>query len=114
MTDQGLTRLLRQWQSRLRLRDWDITVKFAAREDISADGMTCMSPGLRTASIQICQPEQAKRPLGGQEWNTEQVLVHELLHLCFPHVQPPEGSVENAEFESGIDRVAWALVRTRG
>ena len=78
--------LLKEWESRLGLEDWNITLTARCHpEDMALEDCTgCVSyeETTKTAVIQIINPdllgERVCRP-----FDFEEVLVHEMLHLKF-------------------------------
>lgn len=74
MAPQKLKRLLRLWQKRLRLLDWDITVTLVSQDEIPGqEGHNDWFDEEMRSSILIVN--------GADEAKIEAVLVHELLHL---------------------------------
>lgn len=75
--------LLQEWKQRLGLQNWQITLTDNVDpEDMTVkDAMGCTSyqEVMRTASIQIINPEKIEETL--RPFDYEETLVHELLHL---------------------------------
>lgn len=105
MTDPQLQKLLKLWQKRLRLQDWQLQAKLVPvvliEHDASCSGSTTCKPSFMLAEIEI------KDSLDDEE--LEITLVHELLHVRFGGMQPPEG-LHDFLFETGIEMTARALV----
>lgn len=108
--------LCRVWQERLRLQDWNITIRYerlhASPFDFgSAVGYCTTDHRSMEASIALLDP--IDRGFVGDAWRSaldeEQVLVHELLHLLVPCPEPDEKNPEDGE--RAINMVADALVR---
>jgi hypothetical protein len=109
MTQTKLEKLLQKWAIRLRLVDWEISIKFVpviegltAPEHASAVfGGTMCKPTFMQADIQI--------RAGLSDSETELTLVHELLHVRFGGMAPPEGLYDHL-FEVGIEMTARCLM----
>jgi hypothetical protein len=109
MTNKQLEKLCRTWQKRLRLQDWDISIKFSRRADMGDYnwGHTESQRTSKSAHIFVCHPWDAHPQwMGG--YGTEHTVVHELIHLHFP-VEPAD-KTEAYLLEQGIDLLAHALV----
>lgn len=117
MTQDELTALGRVWQERLRLQDWDITVRFARVTEFehkSTMGDCDTFPDKRSALIRIQDPQdwhEAPSHLASCPWDLELTLVHELLHVHFRKSQPRVGGRRWSDHEAAIHRVSEALVR---
>jgi len=110
MNQNQLNKLCAKWQKRLRLQDWNIEqLDFQPFDNYDTYGCTKLSNNFHDASIHINErwvnsPEQI-----------EETLIHELLHLRFPHhmetfsKQHEEGSLMEQEMELGIEMTARAL-----
>jgi hypothetical protein len=108
-----LEELLADWQTRLRLLDWDISCEWATHYNVEAFGRTKTSLANRTALIDLVPPDQIDDE--GILNDLEVTLVHELLHVkaadvlenktCSSH---PD--LEGPLWECFIDQVAQALV----
>ena len=77
--------LLNEWQNRLYLNDWFITLIYPCKPnemDIQdADGCVNYAETLKAAIIQIIDEKESKHTL--KPFDFEETLVHELLHLKF-------------------------------
>lgn len=108
MTDKKLNKLLGIWAARLRLVDWDIAIKQVPHVEGTVGepygGTNCKS-NFMEANIQI--------RLGLSDAETELTLVHELLHIVFGGLVPPEGLFEHM-FEVGIEKTARTLIEAYG
>lgn len=116
MSNKQLTALGREWQSRLRLQDWDIIYSFDPYDEVEGDAKTSFNKQLKTARVrivtEITRPYRAHN--ADQPYDIEQILIHELLHLSFYMVDQGEcNTLYYSLIESGIDAVAWALVRAK-
>lgn len=104
MTKRQLSKLLATWQERLRLRDVAITAEFV--RDLQSEGQDChglcwSDRAAPSATIQIRSTPIKEVPDRPVEW----VLIHELLHVLMPDIQPAEYE------EPAINKIAWALYR---
>ena len=106
------TEILRKWQQRLRLQDWQI--KLTINHDMGARvwGRCDVWKNKQNADIEIApegflQADPEAPPL-------EELIVHELLHVVFvTHELGIEIDNDNPihkHYERGIDKVAKALV----
>ena len=109
MTQTKLEKLLQTWCSRLRLVDWEIKIKFVPvvegliipEHSGTVFGGTMCKPTFMQADIQIRS--------GLSDSETELTLVHELLHVRFGGMAPPEGLYDHL-FETGIEMTARCLM----
>lgn len=86
---RSLRRATKQWQSKLRLKDWDITVKWGSHDTIPESWGECLIDGnTRTATIWIMPPNLVPPE---SEDHVEDTLVHEMLHILL-HPMNPECS----------------------
>lgn len=77
----ALRKLLREWQKRLRLLDWEIVTRFATKDDkIDAFGQSSLLPGHKIARVLITPTCDILPDWNGCE-DLEVTLVHELLHF---------------------------------
>jgi len=122
-TNQQLQRLAREWQARLRLRDWDISVFFADKEETKkaigpAFGATRPAPGHKIAMVAIKRPEDIEPDVMGCP-DIEVTLVHELLHLhgdAFDHFFIDKETKRPTEYfalEAMIELSAIAMVELK-
>jgi hypothetical protein len=73
--------LLADWQQRLRMLDWDITLKLIKfNPDDPYVARAVYDPQTELAIIEICDPRQMDNVFTGTP-DTEVALVHELLHV---------------------------------
>jgi hypothetical protein len=87
----SLARLLKKWQRRLRLLDWDLTVAYGPPEalgctpDNTVYGQCAMQCQHRSAEIRILDPACFPESAPVHYTNVELTLVHELCHIvCEP------------------------------
>ena len=116
-TPAKLRGLARDWQKRLRLRDWDLTIAYDRSPEFLAlgcEGMCQMIPPLKTARITILHPADYHPDLRG-DIDLEQVVCHELihLHLIFAPADDSEDgymSPGTIAMEQATELIAQALV----
>lgn len=115
MTQKRLEELLRYWQRRLRLRDWDVKVVLVRSYDIGRGRVAeCeYEEVLKEAVIRVVDP--ADRPPSLWKQDLEADLVHELLHLHFaPFMADGDSNPRTwADQETAIEQIAQALVAAR-
>ena len=86
MNQKKLEKLLKIWQKRLRIQDWDIKIKFARQTElgevtgITADGSCNVASYSKEAWILILDPVDRV----DSSDSIEHILVHELLHVAMP------------------------------
>lgn len=104
MTQNQVNKLTVRWQRRLRLQDWNILVEFVEQDyfkNPTQTGETTIKQSFKDADVKVLQ--------GLDSEETELILVHELLHILFGGMCPPEGVLELL-FETGIEGAARALL----
>lgn len=105
--------LCRTWQERLRLQDWDVTVLVEHLDGAFGKCDTHMPQ--RKAIIRLDDSDRDTPYITpGQEWDWEQTLVHELLHIHMVAVVGAKfdwDSPVGIAAEQCIEAVATALVR---
>ncbi len=111
--------LLKEWQERLGLQDWAITLRINCKqEDMElgeVNGETSWSTSIKSASIKIISKETyGERML---PYDFEKTLVHELLHLKFALIDQKITSYESDVLyevrHQLIDDLARALVMAK-
>lgn len=77
-----LADLCHLWQTRLRLRDWNIEVRFVGHDELEGDGLgRCLiNKDHKKAIIKVLREEDRS---GCDKGHVERTLIHELLHLHF-------------------------------
>ena len=112
--------LLNEWEERLGLQDWLITLKYNCKfsdlELENACGETNWEDTIKTATIKIVSPKE----YGNDRivaFDFEQILVHELLHIKFGLLsftqQDYNGKVVAELRHQLIDDLARALVMAK-
>lgn len=107
MTLSQFNKLCHLWQSRLRLLDWDISFSLHNGYDLQGVWGECRAMDTkRKAWIKIADPSTVTEA----DYNIEQVIIHELLHIEWWHFMPTErDSLARDEFERALDRTAWNI-----
>lgn len=108
--------LLTEWMNRLGLQEWSIALETGcAPGDMAIPGtMGCTSweESTKTAAIQIVDPERLDRGRLVRDFDFEEVLVHELLHLktCLLSSTNEEENLNDRVLHQIIDDLARAMV----
>jgi hypothetical protein len=105
-----LEKLMQVWQKRLRLQDWDIKLQVTHMVDMPVpDALGCIGSSAehKSAVLTLLNPDEY--PDGPFPVDTEEVLVHELLHL---HTIPfrRNGRAASVAEDAAIECIAPALV----
>lgn len=117
MKESDLRKLAAVWQDQLRLRDWDLDVRYADIMTMSEDGelawgRSWIFPTFREATILILQPGDYIHGEGQDE--IEDTLVHEMLHV---YSTPMRGDNTDPQLstleEQMLNALATLLVRLR-
>ena len=110
MTDEDLRSLCTYWQKVLRLQDWDVVIKFRRIFDMQPGTMGTVDWTLETkkAIVNILEPTDFSN--NDFEFDVEEVVVHELLHLHFCD-KAEENNGCPISVEQGIDALAGAFVK---
>lgn len=116
MTSKAIHTLLAEWQRRLRVQDWRLELKIVRLVDFGDTttlGLCEAWNAKKSAIIKILDP-QDHQETGKLDESLEVVIVHELLHLVFPHngLRIPVNlkDARYCAYEQGIDITARALV----
>jgi len=113
-TEEYLAELLEEWQERLGLQSWDMAVKYAS--DVETQGMTGRSwvqAGCEAADIYLLRPSDRGESFR-QMHDPELDLVHELVHIRFWSIDPPEAEgLLHKLREVAIEKTARALVKLK-
>lgn len=113
LTPDALSFAVEWWQRQLRLQDWDIrasVVRYYLDPD-GALGRTKVHASTREAIVTLTDPADHHPDSSDVDRDLEVTLVHELLHVAFPH-DSPDGSCSQ-DMERAIDSTARALVNLR-
>lgn len=111
-----LNDLVKIWQQRLRLQDWDITVTIKRRYEIdemansSVLGLVRIADNFLKATIVLMDPQD----FSPDDDTFEQVLVHEMVHILLPWmdlgIKNDDTTAEFRAYERRVDRLADILV----
>ena len=83
---ENINDLLLRLQKRLELTDWNIEVEFIPREemlDFKVEANIYHNWERKEAKIRIVKEEVRAKTVLGKAVSTEELLLHELLHLLF-------------------------------
>lgn len=109
-TQSQLEQTLQKCQKRLRLSDWDISIKFVSAchmENANAVAECRFSEQDMEATIRVLNPTQNNYP-GKTGQHIESSIYHELLHILItPNLSK---DCPNVHEEQLIERIAKALV----
>lgn len=112
--------ILEEWQERLGLQDWIITLRYNCKfEDLETEG-TCgetkWTNSIKAATIKIISEEEYgdDRSL---DFDFEKTLVHELLHIKLGIIDIMDGSYESKVVDELrhqlVDDLARALIMAK-
>lgn len=111
MTDEDLKELCILWQKRLRLQDWEVSVRFGhthEMDDRYSTGTVWYSPRRRQATIKVLFPDEVEP--SDFPFDPERTLIHELLHLYFAPFDTAKNSPEEDAEEIAVNALAAAFV----
>ncbi len=110
------TALLIEWMNRLGLQNWSIVLDaYCVPGEMSLAGTlgcTSWEESTRSAVIQIVDPDKLDREKLARDFDFEEVLVHELLHLKFSLLgsKNEEETLSDRILHVIIDDLARAMV----
>jgi hypothetical protein len=109
-SQNDLEAMCREWQERLKLRDWRVRIRYSEKFELDGHQGRCITQrSLKTALIRInpfCERGDPDDPWGP----LEEIIIHELLHLHFDWMWDfPDGSMQHQLAEQTIENVTWAL-----
>ena len=113
MNQDELNSLLKEWQEILRLQDWIIEVELVSREelpDIHIEATVNRDYAHKSAKVLIVQEENRTKNLFKVKKTTEELLVHELIHI---HVLFGEYDGED-EYEASVNCLTTAFIKLKG
>lgn len=119
MSNKKIEELLEEWQNRLGLQDWAICLRYDCKPDDlqleDCSGETQWSTSIKDACIKIVSKEYCEDRICNYDF--EQILVHELLHLKFGLLDIGNNSYESKVTEEVrhqlIDDLARAFIMTK-
>lgn len=105
----NLAKIANKWRKRLGLHNWSVAISYQRRcyMDEKAGRVNFVRSNM-CATIDIIDP--VDWPIGPHEEDTEQTVVHELLHLVWDAVTPDSDGETHIQFEQAINLTAAALV----
>lgn len=109
-------KLIKKWQKRLFLQDWEIQILHAEPHELYQNSRLAeveYSTAAKEATIRICHPNPTVSETINQD--VEFSIVHELLHLHFVAAQKfiEPDTAEHVMHEIAINQVSKALVNLR-
>ena len=109
VTEAQMQRWLKNWQTRLALEDWTISVYVVRTHDLKPDtiGNLRWNSVNKTASIRVMDPLDYDLPATDIPADMEYTVVHELVHLQLAMLPKTPGSKETEE--RAVNRIAEAL-----
>lgn len=111
MTGEELTALLEEWQERLRIRDWNITIAFAPYHEVDGFAATSGNVNHHEARIRMVDVEEIPANILGCR-DYEVTLVHELIHVVHMPIDELR-KVESHPYEFATEQIAQALVNAK-
>lgn len=117
MTGKKAGSLLAEWRTRLGLQDWKIDLKWKCKPgDMVLDdavGCTGFNESTKSALIQIIDPECYEPRSKAFEFDFEETLVHELMHLKVCVLVQDENDLQERMMHQLVDDIAKALVKAK-
>jgi len=106
-----LEKMLKKWQSRLGLSDWNITIKFDTARNMNDNlGSTYLQNQVQMADIRI-KALNDRQKSDSAENDPELDLVHELIHIRLWAIDPRDAEgVFHICREQAIEWIAKALI----
>lgn len=112
MKTSEANKLMKEWQKRLCLQDWQIVLYIdCAPDEMHVDdssGCVSWQESTKTACIQIIDPKYYGQRVA--PFDFEKTLVHELMHLKMCMMYRREGSLKERLAHQLIDDLSRALV----
>lgn len=97
-----IRRVLPFWKSTLKLEDWTISVRHGTAAEM-----------VDTVGLNFIHPEEMKSEILLRRGESEETLIHELLHIVFDGDKPQDGKYDVLH-ERAINRTAGALLAMKG
>lgn len=107
MRKPNLQKLLTKWQRRLRLQDFDISIRYASAEEMQGTvGMCELDWKNGCFDIKIVEPK-ANTHSDPNFHNIELTIVHELMHIILqPLLKEKEPDLYDQLVEQSIEKLA--------
>jgi hypothetical protein len=101
----------REWQRRLRVQDWQVSIYFVRGSDIQGKAGQCYSQFSKKQAV-IRLTELADADGWDYPYDIEKTIVHELLHLVMAGIDPEskKTGLELDMEEQAVDTLATALI----
>lgn len=107
MTTKQLREAITYWQTVLNLGDWNIRVRIGKKIELTdPDGNECLG-------MNFIYPEELQSEIILKRGESEETLVHEMLHIVFDGDVQQDG-LYDVLHERAINRTAKALLKVRG
>jgi hypothetical protein len=112
LTNKELKLLTKEWQKRLRLKDWKLDCKMSDDLDGQCGLSSRVSWEYKTARIRIATiRSMVMSGVEPAEMDQEAVLIHELVHLLhWPIDTGEKDSTEEKIIENMVEMIAQSLV----
>lgn len=115
MTEEKAQLLLKKWVEILELESWDIRFKWRVRsQDMNLQdsvGCTTYKHTSKQAIIQMLDPVDFSNDMF--EYDYEETLVHELLHLKFADIDDSENELQNKLLHQLVDSLAKSFIKAK-
>ncbi|MEO5925942.1 MAG: hypothetical protein ABIR70_19135 [Bryobacteraceae bacterium] len=111
MAKAFLTKKLAQWQKRMELDDWKVTLELADKKVLRSGtlGNTHWDLSAKTARIRVLDASEYSATYDAAIRDMEFTLVHELVHLDFASL--PRDDESRKDEERAVNRMANAMLR---
>lgn len=111
--DKSLAAWCRWWRDALGLQEWVLECRFSRFHAIdNAHGRASIKNSVKYAAIQLLTDLDSEDD--DTNFDIEQTLVHELLHVkLWHHGQPEQDTLEHVMQEQTIDALARSIVNLR-
>lgn len=112
---RALTELCAEWQKRLRLMDWLVTVRYRRADDMplaNKGGCCSWKITLKAAVVDVLDPVDYPADSHFLQ-DVEVTVVHELLHLHIAPFVADDDTPEDIAQEQAIECIAQALVKAK-
>jgi hypothetical protein len=103
----GLTKLLKKWQPRLRLEDWNITIRWATAKESEEDWDAKCDPDVAYKSARIVVTKWDEKD---KDYDAEYLVLHEILHLPMTPFAIATGSLQETSEENLVHILASLLI----
>ncbi|MGH9659093.1 MAG: hypothetical protein ACRD96_11155 [Bryobacteraceae bacterium] len=110
LADKYLRERLLDWQRRLKLDDWTISIVTSRRSELRRGtlGNIRWDARNKTAVIRVVDPVEYQMPFQSALKDMEFTIVHELIHLELSSL--PRSEASRSDEEHAVNRIADALL----